>query len=134
MNFFFYFNSVSSWVGVNFKPLLKTLTYVSARRVLDKFMLLGWIIVCLFDWCELHPIRETKNYLRLRHLIVDVHLSLVYHLLLQFDLVVFLLSSFVCGLSSFFAVFLCRVSSYIYNLYIYIYIYIYRLFPRVLNY
>ena len=69
-------------VGVNFKPLLKTLTCVSARHVLDKFMTLGWIIVRLFDWCELYPVRETKNYLCLCHLIVDFYLPLVYSLTL----------------------------------------------------
>ena len=85
-------------VGVKFKPLLKTLTCVSVRHVLHKFMTLGWIIVCLFDLCELHPVREIKNYLRLRHLIVDLHLPLVYQVLLQFDFVVFLLFfSFLIG-------------------------------------
>ena len=39
-------------VGVNFKPLLKTLTCVSVRHVLHNFRTLGWIIVCLFDWCD----------------------------------------------------------------------------------
>ena len=81
-------------VIVNFKPLLKTLTCVSIRHVLDKFMTLGSIIVCLFDWCELHPVHEIKNYLRLRHLIVDIHLSLMYQVLLQFDFVAFLLYIF----------------------------------------
>ena len=78
-------------VGVNFKPLvkLKTPTCLSVRHVLDKFMTLGWIIVCLFDWCELHPVSEAKNYLCLRHLIVDLYLSLVYQVLLQFDFVFF---------------------------------------------
>ena len=38
---------------------------VFVRHGLDKFITLGWIIVCLFDWCGLHPFGETKNYLYL---------------------------------------------------------------------
>ena len=34
-------------VGVNFKPLLEALSFVSLRHVLDKCITLGWIIVCL---------------------------------------------------------------------------------------
>ena len=78
-------------LGVNFKPLLKTPTCVPVRYLLDKVTTLGLIIVCLFDWCELHPVCETKNYLRLRHLIVNLYLPLDCQLLLQFDFVVFLL-------------------------------------------
>ena len=82
-------------VGLNFKSLLKILTWISVRDVLDKFMTLGWIIVCLFDWCKLHPVHKTKYYLRFRHLIVNLHLSLMYQVLLQFNFVVFLL--FLCS-------------------------------------
>ena len=78
MNIFFHFNGFFLGVGVNFKPLIRILTCVSVWHVLDKLMTLGWIIVYLFDWCGLPAVLETKNYLRLRHLIVDLHLSLVW--------------------------------------------------------
>ena len=77
------------WTGVNFKLMLKTFNYVSVRHLLNKFVALGRINVCLFNWCELYSVHEIKSYLPLHHLIVDVLLPLVYQLLLQFDLVIF---------------------------------------------
>ena len=71
--------------------MFKTLAWVYVTHELNKFITLGWIIFCLFDWCELQPVCEIKNHLCLRHFIVDFRLSLVHGALLQFDFAMFFL-------------------------------------------